>query len=122
MRRHVEQEVIATIRIKTRSAMGYVSSIAAPSGKQILAPSFPNRSRFYDAARRAVRLWGYDNAMETSFFVTEDALKRIQPGMEFDEVGVLSAFDANRDRIYATAAKVYARGRRGSYDIVGADF
>jgi Protein of unknown function (DUF1488) len=121
MRRHVEQEVIATIRIKTRSAMGYVSSIAAPSGKQILALSFPNRSRFYDAARRAVRFWG-DSAMETSFFVTEDALKRIQPGMEFDEAGVLNAFDANRDRIYATAAKAYARGRRGSYDIVGADF
>jgi Protein of unknown function (DUF1488) len=122
MRRHVEQEVIATIRIKTRSAMGYVSSIAAPSGRQTMALSFPNRSRFYDATRRAVRFWGYDSAMETSFFVTEDALKRIQPSMQFDEAGLLNAFDANRDRIYATAAKVYARGRRGSYDIVEADF
>jgi hypothetical protein len=26
------------------------------------------------------------------------------------------------DRIYAAAAKVYARGRRGSYDVVDADF
>jgi len=60
--------------------------------------------------------------MEVSFFVTEDALKRIQPGMRFDEAGLLDAFDANRDLICATAIKVYARGRRGSYDLVSADF
>ena len=54
--------------------------------------------------------------------MTEDALKRIQPDMRFDEPGLLRALDANRDRIYAAAAKVYARGRRGSYDLVDADF
>jgi hypothetical protein len=27
----------------------------------------------------------------------------------------------NRERIYAIAAKVYARGRRGSYDLNAAD-
>ena len=85
--------------------------------------SFPNQSRFYDATRRAVRFWGHDSAMEAVFFVTEDAFKRVQPGMRFDEAGLLSAFDANRDLIYAAAAKVYARrGRRGSYDLVGTDF
>ncbi len=83
---------------------------------------FPNQSRSYDATRRAVRFWGHDSAMEVSFFVTEDALKRIQPGMRFDEAGLLGAFDANRDLIYATAIKVYARGRRGSYDLVSSDF
>jgi hypothetical protein len=83
---------------------------------------FPNQSRSYDATRRAVRFWGHDSAMEVSFFVTEDALKRIQPGMRFDEAGLLGAFDANRDLIYATASKVYARGRRGSYDLVSSDF
>ena len=83
---------------------------------------FPNQSRSYDATRRAVRFWGHDSAMEVSFFVTEDALKRIVPGMRFDETGLLGAFDANRDLIYATATKVYARGRRGSYDLVSADF
>lgn len=31
------------------------------------------------------------------------------------------AFDNNRDRIYAIAAKAHARGRRGSYDLVAAD-
>ena len=84
--------------------------------------SFPNQSRFYDATRRAVRFWGYDSAMEAVFFVTEDALKRVQPGMRFDEAGLLSAFDANRDLIHAAAARVYARGRKGSYDLVSADF
>jgi hypothetical protein len=69
-----------------------------------------------------VRFWGHDSAMEASFFVTEDALKRVQPNMQFDEPGLLSAFDANRDLIYAAAAKVYARGRKGSYDLVSADF
>jgi len=88
----------------------------------IMPLSFPNRSRSYDSTRRAVRFWGHDSAMEASFFVTEDALKRVQPDMRFDESGLLGAFDANRDRIYAAAAKVYARGRRGSYDVVDGDF
>jgi Protein of unknown function (DUF1488) len=88
----------------------------------VMPLSFPNPSRSYDATRRAVRFWGHDSAMEASFFVTEDALKRVQPDMRFDEPGLLGAFDANRVLIYAAAAKVYARGRRGSYDLVDADF
>ena len=39
-----------------------------------MALSFPNKSRAFDATRRAVRFWGYDSAMEVAFFVTEDAL------------------------------------------------
>jgi Protein of unknown function (DUF1488) len=84
--------------------------------------SFPNQSRFYDATRRAVRFWGHDSAMEAVFFVTEDALKRIEPDMRLDESGLLSAFDTNRDLIHAAAAKVYARGRKGSYDLLSTDF
>jgi Protein of unknown function (DUF1488) len=87
-----------------------------------MALTFPNRSRFYDSTRHAVRFWGYDTAMEASFFVTEDALKRILPNIGFDEAGLLGAFDSNRDLIYATATKVYARGRKGSYDLVSTDF
>jgi len=87
-----------------------------------MALSFPNKSRAFDATRRAVRFWGYDSAMEVAFFVTEDALKRVQPHMQSDEAGLLRAFDSNRDLICATAAKVYARGRKGSYDLVGSDF
>jgi Protein of unknown function (DUF1488) len=92
------------------------------NGTPTMALSFPNRSRSYDATRRAVRFWGHDSAMEASFFVTEDALKRVQPNVRLDEVGLLEAFDANRGLIYAAAAKVYRRGRRGSYDLIAADF
>jgi len=84
--------------------------------------SFPNISRSYDGTRRAVRFWGYDSAMEASFFVTEDALRRIQPGRAFDQESALQVFDVNRPLIYATAAKVYARGQKGSYDLVSGDF
>jgi Protein of unknown function (DUF1488) len=83
---------------------------------------FFNESRSYDPTRRAVRFWGHDSAMEASFFVGEDALKRVQPAMRFDAAGLLGAFDANRDLIRATAAKVYERGRRGSYDLLKSDF
>ena len=84
--------------------------------------SFPNPSRFYDATRRAVRFWGNDSAMEASFFVDADALKKIEPKLQLDEVGLLSAFNSNRKLIYATAAKVYDRRRKGSYDLMAADF
>jgi hypothetical protein len=83
--------------------------------------NFPNSSRSYDATRHAVRFWGYDRSMESSFFVTVDALKRIQPDLRSDVIDLLRAFDNNRERIYAIAAKVYARGRRGSYDLNVAD-
>src|SRR5262249_14592066 len=87
-----------------------------------MALSFPNKSRAFDATRRAVRFWGYDSAMEVAFFVTEDALKRVQPDMQSNEAGLLRAFDSNWDLICRRAAKIYARGRKGSYDLGGADF
>ena len=83
---------------------------------------FPNQSRSYDATRDAVRFWGYQSAMEYSFFVTTDALKKVQPDMRSDEAGFLDAFDVNRDRICAIAAVVYGRGRKGSYELVPTDF
>jgi hypothetical protein len=83
---------------------------------------FPNHSRSYDATRRAVRFWGHDSAIEASFFINEDALTRIQPDVRLDESGFLSAFDANRDKICAVAARAYVRGSKGSYDLVAANF
>jgi len=83
---------------------------------------FPNHSRSYDHTRRAVRFWGYDSALEASFFVDEAALRRIQPDARPDESGYLRAFDCNRDAICAAAAKIYVRGSRGSYDLVAANF
>jgi len=46
-----------------------------------------------------------------------DALKQMQPDIRLDAIDILRAFDLNRDRIYSIAAKVYARGRRGTYDL-----
>ncbi len=86
-----------------------------------MAINFPNRSRSYDATRRAVRFWGHDRSMERSFFVTADALNLIQPNLRLDADCLLRAFDTNRERIYAIAAKVYARGRKGSYELNVAD-
>jgi hypothetical protein len=87
-----------------------------------MALTFPNPSRWYDATRRAVRFWGYDNAMEASFFVPADALLSLQPETLADEVRLLNAFDSNRDLICAAAAKVYARGNKGSYELMASDF
>jgi Protein of unknown function (DUF1488) len=83
--------------------------------------NFPNRSRSYDATRQAVRFWGYDKSMESSFFVTVDALRQIQPDTKTNVVDLLRAFDTNRERIYAIAARVYGRGKRGTYDLNAAD-
>jgi hypothetical protein len=83
---------------------------------------FPNECRFYDGAVHAVRFSGYDGALEASFFIGEGALKRLQPDMSFTEPGLLEAFDLHRERIYATATKVYERGPRGSYDVMPEDF
>jgi len=84
--------------------------------------SFPNRSRCYDSTRNAVRFWGHESAMETSFFVSAEALRRLKPGMGADEAALLNAFDANRARICAAAAKVFGRGKKGSYELVASDF
>ncbi|MCS3476242.1 hypothetical protein M2212_003088 [Bradyrhizobium elkanii] len=83
---------------------------------------FPNYSRSYDRTRHAVRFWGYDSALEASFFIEEDALRRLQPDADRNESGFLNAFDSNRDVICAAAASVYVRGSKGSYDLVAANF
>jgi hypothetical protein len=84
--------------------------------------NFPNPSRIFDPTRRAVRFWGHDSAMEWSFFVTEDALRRLQPKTERDEASLLVAFDTNRAAIHAAAMKAYKQERKGSYELGAADF
>jgi uncharacterized protein DUF1488 len=84
--------------------------------------NFPNQSRVFDSTRRAVLFWGHDSAMEWSFFVTEDALRRLQPNMPRDEAGLLLAFDINRSLIYAAATKAYKRDRKASYELAAEDF
>ena len=69
-----------------------------------------------------MHFWGYDSAIEASFFIDEAALRRIEPAACADEPGFLEVFDSNRDLICAAAARVYVRGSRGSYDLVAANF
>ncbi len=84
--------------------------------------NFPNQSRVFDLTRRAVRFWGHDSAMELSFFVTEDALRRLQPESGREETELLHAFDCHRAAIQAAAMRAYKRGRKGSYELAVADF
>ena len=84
--------------------------------------NFPNPSRVFDPTRRAVHFWGHDSAMEWSFFITEQALKHLQPTAPLDEAGLLSTFDNNRSAIYAAAMKAFKRGRKGSYELAETDF
>jgi hypothetical protein len=84
--------------------------------------NFPNQSRVFDSKRRAVLFWGHDRAMEWSFFVTEDALRRLKPNAPRDEAGLLLAFDANRPLIYAAAMKAFKRNRKAFYELTATDF
>jgi hypothetical protein len=86
-----------------------------------MALEFPNESRSYDATRCAVRFWGYDTAMEWSFFVTAEALKRMHPSMIKDEASMLATFDTHRGQILRAAAKLYSQGRKGSYELGAGD-
>ncbi len=84
---------------------------------------FPNASRSYDNKRNAVRFWGHDRSMETSFFISAEALQGLKPGAAGDEGSLLEAFDRNRSQICEAAAKLYGRGRKsGSYDLHRSDF
>ena len=87
-----------------------------------MSVTFPNESRSYDARQRVVHFWGYDRSMEKSFSVSADALQRLQPDLAADESGLLGAFDANRELIYRTAAKVYAGRARGNYELDVSNF
>jgi hypothetical protein len=77
--------------------------------------SFPNPSRSFDVTKSRVCFWGYDSAIEVSFFVEAGALKRLCPEMSGAETGFLNAFDAERNRIHEVANEVYMSGGGASY-------
>jgi hypothetical protein len=87
-----------------------------------MALNFPNDSRSYDETRHAVRFWGYESALEVSFFVTVDALCRLEVRMLPDEAAFLAAFDAHCERIRSAAGKAYAGPRKGSYELGAGNF
>jgi len=84
--------------------------------------NFPNTSRSYDTRRNLIRFWGYDSALEVTFFVELGALYKLDPQIRNEEAGYLEAFDAARDRIHEAARKVYSRTRKGAYLLAAADF
>ena len=84
---------------------------------------FPNASRYYDPTRNAVHFWGYNQSMETSFFIGIAALQQLAPGTQRTEEALLAVFDGNRARSHDIATRVYSHGRLGvSYDLTPANF
>jgi hypothetical protein len=85
--------------------------------------NFPNESRSYDSTRDVIRFWGYDSALEISFFVEVNALSKLDPVARSMEAEYLAAFDAALDQIHETARKVYARSRKeDAYLLAATDF
>ena len=85
------------------------------AGSRRKALSFPNQSRNFDAKRNRVCFWGYDSAIEISFYLETGALKKINPKVNVNEAEILQAFDAARVRIYEAAQKAYGRDQKNSY-------
>lgn len=79
--------------------------------------NFPNPSRSYDPAKHRTCFWGHDDAREVTFWLNDDVLTQLQPGVKPDEAELLKAFDLHRDRILQLASKLYSRGRQTSFII-----
>lgn len=79
------------------------------------ALGFPNESRSFDEKRARVCFWGYDSAIEISFYVEADTLKKLIPEMEGTEAGILQAFDSVREQLHDAAAKAHGRADIGTY-------
>ena len=99
----------------------------SPAGPETMTLNFPNQSRSFDAKGNRVRFWGYDSAMEISFFIEAAAIRKLKPQSDKApeiESEILRVFDAARDRIYTVAEKVHARAHKGSYahTLTAADF
>jgi hypothetical protein len=82
---------------------------------------FPNRSRSFDEARKAIRFVGHDGMFEVPFFLETSALTRLGTTM-LSEDDFLSAFDSARGSIHDVAREAYSHGRRTSYTLTAADF
>ncbi|WGS48524.1 DUF1488 domain-containing protein [Paraburkholderia sp. D15] len=83
--------------------------------KNAVGLSFPNPSRTYDASRRCVCFWGYDNAREIAFLVDGQMLMKLNPGTRGEETELLAAFDRSRDQIREMARTLYKGGQQIRY-------
>jgi hypothetical protein len=76
--------------------------------------NFPNASRSFEAKRNRVRFWGYDSALEITFFMEGSLLAKLSPDCGQGEAGLLQAFDAMIERIHGAARKAYESDRAQS--------
>lgn len=79
--------------------------------------NFPNSSRSYDASRRCVNFWGYDNTREIVFAVNTSVISHLSPSAGSDEPALLAAFDRHREQILTLARGLYAGGPQNRYTI-----
>ncbi|MFS8975588.1 DUF1488 family protein [Cupriavidus necator] len=82
-----------------------------------MALNFPNPSRSYDASRHCVCFWGYDNAREVAFQVSDDILLRLSHEAAAEEAALLATFDHHREQILGLARDIYTPGSRNTYTI-----
>lgn len=84
--------------------------------------AFPNASRSFEPARRAVRFWGHESQFEFTFYIDAEALHRLDPRGLDDEASLLRTFDAHRPRIEHAASAAHSRGRQSFYRLSASDF
>jgi len=77
--------------------------------------NFTNLSRSFEAKQNRIRFWGYDSAIEITFFIQTDALLKICPEVNSTEIGFLEVFDHALKQIHQIAREVYVRNRDRSY-------
>ena len=86
-----------------------------------MALAFPNQSRCYDPARNRVRFWAHDEVLEITFVIDAEVFCHADSWAQPNEAAILTAFDQNRERIYAMAMRVYTRHGKGTYTLTSAD-
>lgn len=84
--------------------------------------NFPNPIRRFDSGRSCVCFWGSDTALEITFQIDFDALRKLGPATGDGEAAVLSVFDENRDAILKAASVAYSRDRASYHRLTAASF
>lgn len=79
---------------------------------------FPNPSRSYDESQNRVRFWGYDSAIEISFYIDTAALKLMCPTIKNVETDFLHAFDSKISKIHDVADKIYTTRKDRTFDFI----
>ena len=86
-----------------------------------MALNFPNPVRTFEPGRACVSFWGSDSALEISFQIEIDALRKLGAGAGDGESQMLSVFDQNRAAILKAATNAYGRRRSTYHRITAAE-